>query len=392
MTEPPSRRLKVCHLITMLEFGGAQQNTLYTSTHLDPRRFEASLVTGPGGVLDDEARRSLPRMIFAASLKRPVRALPDLAALGELWRILRAERPDVVHTHSSKAGILGRLAAFLAGVPVVLHTYHGFGFHDGQPPLLRRAYIAAERVCGALSHALIFVSEANRKTARALGLGDPASHVLIRSGIALSRFPAKVEERGRLKASVGAGMHKPLVLSVGNLKPQKNPEDFVLAARRVLDEHPEARFLFLGDGELRPRVEGLVIREKLHGKVLFPGWRRDTPELMAAADVFVLTSLWEGLPRSLVEAMRTGLPSVCYDTDGVRDLLRDGENGFLAPRGDVGTLARRVSELLSDEPLRRRLGEAAARSVGEEFDIDAMVRRQEDLYLRLARERGLLPA
>jgi glycosyltransferase involved in cell wall biosynthesis len=377
-------RLKVFHVITKLEFGGAQQNTLYTVSHLDRGRFEPVLASGRGGMLDAKTADAPYRTVFVDPLVREVRPLSDLAALFELAKLMRAERPDIVHTHSSKAGILGRLAAFLARVPVVIHTFHGFGFNDRQAKPKRWAYVAAEWFCAKLSDALVFVSNANMDEGRRLGLGAPSKHRLIRSGVALADFPPSGVDRGRVKAAAGIGMHKPLILSIGNLKPQKNPEDFVRLAKRVLGSRPDARFLFVGDGELRTRCEALILKENIHGKVLFPGWRRDTAELLAAADVFVLTSLWEGLPRSLVEAMRTGLPAVCYDVDGVRDLLQEGVNGYLAVPGDVGALAARVDELLGDDALRRRMGEQAKASVGDEYDIDGMVRSQERLYEELS--------
>ncbi len=373
-------KIRVAHLITKLELGGAQQNTLYTVEHLDPERFEAVLICGAGGILDEEARALGRRLLVAPHLRREVRPLDDLRALWELYRHLRRERPAIVHTHSSKAGILGRLAARLAGVPVILHTFHGFGFTPGQAAPVRWAYVLAERLCATFSTRLIFVSRSNLEEAAARGLGWRGRYVLIRSGVRLSDFPAAVADKGAKKAALGLGMHKPLVLSVGNFKPQKNPEDFVRLARRVLDARPEARFCFVGDGPLRTKLEAGIVREKLHGKLALPGWRRDAAELLACADVFVLTSLWEGLPRALVEAMKSGVPCVCYATDGVRDLIVDGENGFLVAPGDWSGAADKVARLIAEPALRERMGKAAAAAIGPEFDIDGMVRRQEELY------------
>ncbi len=382
-------RIKVAHLITRLDLGGAQQNTLHTVAHLDRSEFEPSLLCGPGGFLDEEAKtisRDAERPFqihFFPDLRREVAPLRDLSALLRLTAHLLRHRPHLVHTHSSKAGILGRLAAFLARVPRVVHTYHGFGFHSRQNPLLRLFYVSLERLCVRLSDWTVFVSEENRRAAQGLGLAPAERHSIIRSGVDLKAYPAPLEDKGRKKASLGCGMHKPLVVSVGNLKPQKNPEAFLRMAAACLKEMPESRFLFVGDGELRSKLEVQVIARGLHGKVLFPGWRRDGAEILASADVFVLTSLWEGLPRALVEAMKTGLACACYATDGIKDLVRDGENGLLIMPNDEAELARKVLLLLRDEGLRRRLGESAARSIGPEFDIDGMVREQEKLYRRL---------
>ncbi len=382
------------HVITRMDLGGAQGNTLHTCRALDPERFEAVLVTGPGGALDPELSAGgpggagAPRVVLIPELVREVRPVLDLLAFFRLWSLFLAEKPDVVHTHSSKAGILGRLAARLAGVPGVVHTYHGFGFHDWQPPLARAAYVWAERLACLAANRLVFVSLSNRATARRHRLPGERRGALIRSGIPLARYPAPLADPGAKKASLGAGRHSLLVTSIGNLKPQKNPMDFVVVAHEVLARVPQASFLFVGDGPLRPRVECQVLASGLHGKLLLPGWRRDTDEILAATDVFVLTSLWEGLPRSLLEAMRTGLACVCYATDGVSDILRDGDNGLSVPIGNVDLLVERVAAVLTDAGLRRRLGARARESVGPEFDIDLMVRRQEELYGELLSPRA----
>ncbi|MDD5628946.1 MAG: glycosyltransferase family 4 protein [Elusimicrobia bacterium] len=382
--------IKVVHVITRLDLGGAQRNTLHTVRSLDPERFAAVLVCGRGGVLDEELAswpQDGPRSLYVDDLVREVSPGHDLRAFLTLRRLFLEEKPAVVHTHSSKAGILGRLAARAAGVPVIVHTFHGFGFHEGQSRVKKWLYVLAERLAGSMSTALVFVSRDNQEYARRYGLGDPARYVLIRSGVRLSELPARCDATAK-KQSLGLPPGSRLVLSVGNFKPQKNPADFLAAARIVARAQPEAAFAFVGDGPLRAEMEAGL--GELGPRFLLPGWRHDVAELLAAADVFVLTSLWEGLPRALVEAMKSGVAAVCYATDGVKDVVRDGENGFLVAQGDVAALARRVEELLEDEAMRKRLGAAAAASIGLEFDIDAMVRRQEQLYLRLVGATGQL--
>lgn len=376
------RRARVIHVITRLDFGGAQQNTLHTVSHLDPELFDVLLVTGRGGQLDDTAaERCAPaRLRWLDSLVREISPAQDVLAFLQLASLFLQERPDVVHTHSSKAGILGRLAARLAGVPVIIHTYHGFGFNDFQPRLAKWLYVLLERLCCRSSDSLIFVSRANVEYARAHGLGRPERYKLIRSGVDLSAFPARLSDRAAKKAQLGFGRHKPLVVSIGNLKPQKNPADFLAVAQKVSAELPDAEFLFIGDGPLRTKLEYQVIASGLHNRFALPGWRTDAAEWLAAADVFVLTSLWEGLPRALVEAMKSGLPCVCYAADGVVDVLQDGVNGYLVSPGAVSAAAGRVVSLLKDPALRQSLGQAAAASIGPEFDISGMVAAQERLY------------
>lgn len=377
---------KVVHVVTRLDLGGAQQNTLYTVGHLDRAAYDPVLVSGEGGVLDPEAKAC--RTLFLSSLVHPVSPVHDFLAFLELTSFFLRERPSVVHTHSSKAGILGRLAAWMAGVPVILHTYHGFGFHDRQHPLVRAIYVAVERAAARLSTRSIFVSKSNIDYARKHGiLRENDEAVLIRSGVRLSELPAKVD-KAKLKMSAGIGMHKPLVVSIGNLKPQKNAADFVALAAKVCAAVPEARFYFIGDGPQRKALEARVFALGLEGRVLFPGWRRDAKDWLAAADAFVMTSLWEGLPRALVEAMASGVVPVCYATDGVNDLIVDGVNGVAVAPGDVDTMAQRLTRVLQDEGLRRGLGRAAGAAIGLEFDIDGMVRSQEALYARLLAEHG----
>ena len=373
----------MAHVVTRLDFGGAQQNTLATVRGLSPEDFDVLLVCGEGGYFDAEVRADKNmRTIFLDSLSREISPLRDLLAGLQLWKTFQTERPQIVHTHSSKAGILGRLAAALAGVPVIVHTYHGFGFHDGQNLVVKAVYVWIERLCARFTTQLIYVSRSNAEYAERHGLGPAKDALIIRSGVELSSFPAQVDA-AKLKMSVGIGMHKPVVVSIGNLKPQKNAADFVAAAAKVSARVPEARFVFIGDGPQRRALEAKAFALGLEGKIMFLGWRRDGAQWLAAGDVFALTSLWEGLPRALVEALRTGLPAVCYATDGVVDVLRDGQNGFLVPPGDVDAFAGRLALLLEDADLRRRLGAAAAASIGPEFDIGAMVRAQESLYAGL---------
>lgn len=376
--------IKVAHIITRLEFGGAQGNTLYTAANLDRARFEPMLITGRGGILDQKAQQP---PVYAESLVREISPLKDFLALLQLRAIFSRLKPEIVHTHSSKAGILGRLAAAAAGVPVIVHTFHGFGFHPYQNPLKRWFYILLEMLCARLTDALIFVSRSNMKTASANGIGRPEQYSMIRSGIKLGNYPARID-RAAKRAGLGIGEEDIMVLSLGNAKPQKNPEHFLEAAARLTDRHPRARFVFVGGGEYLEELKEKARARGLEEKCLFTGWRDDSAELLAAADIFAMTSLWEGLPRALVEALCTGLPCICYAADGVNDILRDGKNGFVIPPGDLDAFCDALSNLISDGELRGRMAAAAAGTDLGDFDIDLMVRQQEELYSRLLSEKG----
>lgn len=368
--------LRVVHMITQLELGGAQRNTLYTVGHLNPSRYQVTLLCGEGGMLDAEAKLGHWSTEFIWSLVRPIRPWKDLKALILLYKRLRHIKPHIVHTHSSKAGILGRLAAYAAGVPVIIHTFHGFGFTPLQSKIVFRLFVTAERWCAKLSTHLIFVSEDNRAEAAALGIGTGKPASLIRSGIA----PQSLTFGGRIREELGIPLTSWLIVSVGNFKPQKNPMDLVKTAEAVLQHDPSCHFVFVGDGELRSEVETYAQTLDLGKQIHFLGWRKDIPDILSVSDMFLLTSLWEGLPRALVEAGMARRPAVAYGVNGVKDILKDGETGFLIEPHNVVQAAEKVLWLKNHPLEARQLGEAARHRVEKEFDIDLMVRQQEELY------------
>src|SRR5574341_403397 len=375
--------IKVAHIITKLALGGAQQNTLFTVSHLDPLRFHPILIAGEPGLLDDEAR-GMRGVEFhpIPSLVRPLRPTADLRAMLALTRLLRRLRPTIVPTHSSKAGILGRWAAWLAGVPVIIHSIHGFGFTPAQHPLLRALLLTAERLTARLTTRFIAVSEANRQRGIELRLFSGERCALIRSGVDLHLFRHTRVEVKKKKRDLGLEPDRPVVGMVAPLKPQKAPLDFVRVAALVHKVRPDVQFLEIGDGELRPEVEAAAQREGLGDAFRLLGWRRDIPEVLRCLDVLALTSRWEGLPRVYLEALASGVPVIGTNVDGAAEVIRDGVNGYLVEPGDVGRMAKEVMALLRDPERARQMGRQA-QALAEEFDIHYMVRRQEEEYERL---------
>jgi len=377
--------VRVIHIITKLELGGAQQNTLYTVENLDRSRFSVALWSGEGGILNDDARAIDDLdFVIVPELVREIRPNRDLMALAQLRAMLRDEvllhdGPVVVHTHSSKAGILGRWAARLAGVPGIVHSFHGFGFNDFQPWPMRTAFIIAEWMTGKVTDNFIAVSQKNLDRAVGLGLAGQENIRVIRSGIKIGEFKQGEIDVAAMKKSLGLDPDRPLALMVACMKPQKCPVDFVRAAALVAKDFPAAQFAVAGDGALRPEMEAAIAEEGLGESFKLLGWRRDVPELMWASDVLVLTSLWEGLPRVYPQAIAAGLPIVGTRVDGGPEVVADGENGWLLEPRDVGGLAARMAELLNDPEKARAMGEAG-KKVLPEFDIDLMVGRQEELY------------
>jgi glycosyltransferase involved in cell wall biosynthesis len=374
------KKLKVAHIITRLEMGGAQHNTLYTVRHLDRDLFDPLLICGQGEVLDDDVAVLGAPVVFIPDLVRAISPHRDWRALRSLLRVLQEEKPDVVHTHSSKAGILGRLAARLAGVPLIVHTFHGFGFHRRQWPWTRWFYTGLERMAAGITRAFVVVSWANKEEAIAKRIGRREQYRLIRSGISLDRYTTVTRRLGPLPGLPPWEGH-PLITTIGPFKPQKNPRDFIRAAARVHAKWPDARFLMVGDGGLRPTLEKDIARFGLEDVVALPGWRRDIPDILARTTVFVLTSLWEGLPRSLVEAMAAGLPCVVNAVDGASEMIEDGVTGYLIPPQKYKLTAEKIIGLIENPALRARMGTSARNSLRREFDIDTMVLQLQKLYL-----------
>jgi glycosyltransferase involved in cell wall biosynthesis len=274
-------------------------------------------------------------------------------------------------------------------VPIVVHSIHGFGFHDGMPGWLRAGLVGLERAAAPLTTHFIAVSRANLERGVALGIVVRERASVIRSGIHIDAFRAAASAAGQpgvaLRRELGVGAGAPLVGMVACLKPQKAPLDFVDAAARVAASRPDVQFVMVGDGELRPAVAARARAVGLEGRLHLLGWRRDVPEVMAALDVVVLTSLWEGLPRVVPEAIAAGRPIVATAVDGTAEILRDGDNALVAAPGDRVGIAARIERLLVEPGLGPRLVEKA-RPLLQEFDIDAMVRAQERLYRRLLDE------
>lgn len=382
-------RVKVLHVITMLELGGAQRNTLDTCTLLERARFEVALACADEGELLPEAR-GLPdvRLFELPSLVREVRPLGDLRAVRALGRIIRDFEPTIVHTHSSKAGIVGRWAAHAQGVPVIVHSIHGYGFGAHQPAPVHAAFLGVERLAARWTTHFIAVSQENLDQGVNLGLFEREQVTLIRSGIDLDAF-RQPSGGDRVRAELGIPATAPLVVQVSCFKPQKAPERFVALAAALAPRFPEAHFLLVGDGELRVRLEALTQEAGLAGRLHLPGWRRDVPAVLDAATVVTLTSRFEGLPRAVVEALAARRPVVAMSVDGVREVLRDGLNGVAVAPGDVPAMIEHVGGLLAD-PRRRAELAAHAGDRLEEFDRATMVRQQEELYGRLVATGGRL--
>ena len=374
-------KIKVCHIITMLELGGAQRNTLYTLKSLNRGLFVPLLISGSGGILDAEtADLNGVKTYFLPELVRQISPLKDLLTVFSIFRLLRIEKPGIVHTHSSKAGILGRLAAWLAGVPVIIHTYHGFGFNDFQNFISRSIFILAEKLVNPLTTKFIAVTVEDIAKGTKFGIGSSEKYCLIRSGIDIEEQAQIDYDKSALKKEFGIALDENVVTTIGPFKPQKNLEDFVKTCALIVKELPKTRFLIAGDGEQRQSLERLIKELNLSGIVKLLGWRKDIKKILAITDVFIMTSLWEGLPRSILEAMNMRLPVAANAVDGVKEIIKDGVTGYLIRPRDIKTLSERTVYLLKNPDKAREIGIKARQSIDAQYDINLMVKQQEALY------------
>jgi glycosyltransferase involved in cell wall biosynthesis len=386
-----ARPLRVLHVITRMMVGGAQENTMLSCALIDPTRYPSTLITGPEtgleGSLHEEAAARGVQVIVEPNLVRRVSPWHDWVAMLRLRRTIRAGHYDVVHTHSSKAGILGRIAARLAGVPVIVHTAHGWGFNDHQPWYVFWLYVVLERLCAPLTGAIVVVGAPNREKGLALGIGRPEQYRLIRSGIEVQAFRDVRTSRDEARRRIGLPRDAFVIGSVGRLEGQKAPLDLLAAFVPVATEHPEAHLVYVGEGSWRGELEAAIARAGLGGRVHLVGLRRDVPELLRAFDVFALASRWEGLPRVFPQAMAAGLPIVATRVDGAPDAITPGENGWLVDVGDMAAMARYLRALADDPALARRMG-AAGRARVDEFAVERMVEELAELYTTLSAKGG----
>ena len=385
-------RIPVLHIITRLIVGGAQETVMLTADMLDKSQWDAHVLSGSqtgseGSLIENVRARDIP-LTIEPSLVREINPFKDLLAFIRLVRFIKRGGYAVVHTNSSKAGILGRWAAWLAGAPIIVHTVHGWAHHDRQHPLARRFYILLEQISAPITDKLIVVSPRNTEKGLAARIAAPEKYITIRSGIEMGRFRRPNRLCEEVRAELGIPQNVPVVGTVTRLSPQKAPIDFVAAAAQVLERRPDVHFVIVGDGPLRAEVEAEIATLGLTRRVHLTGLRRDVPDLLHSFDIFALSSLWEGLPRVLPQAMAAGLPIVATAVDGNAEAVTDGVNGLLTPPGDPQAMAAALLRLLDNPSLHRKMGEAG-RTRADEFGARKMVSDIAALYEKLLAERML---
>ncbi len=387
MTNPPKRPIRIARLIARLNVGGPAIHVALLSARLGPPDWESTLICGQIGPAEGDmayyAEQRGVHPVIIPELGRELHPIRDLVTLWKVYRLLRRLKPDVVHTHTAKAGFLGRVAARLAGVPVVVHTFHGHVFHGYFSPAKTRLFLILERLTARLSSAVITLSDglrdelcdiyhiAPRDKFRVLGLG-----------LDLEPFARAPRRGGTFRAAWGIPAEAPLIGIVGRLVPVKNHDLFLRMAAQLREQRPDARFAIIGDGELRESLERQAAGLGLAGAVIFTGWQHDLPPVYSDLDALVISSLNEGTPVSVIEALTAGCPVVATAVGGLPDLLDRGALGRLTPGGDVAALTQALAETLAAPPDPAQ----AQTAMLHRYSIDRLARDLEELYRELLRE------
>lgn len=385
--------MRVTHVITRLIVGGAQENTIASVLGLRRKPgLEVDLIsgptTGPEGSLEHLLAKEAGALTTLPLLIRPISPWADWSALRALTHIFQRTHPDIVHTHSGKAGILGRLAAAGAGVPLILHTIHGPSFGSFQGPIANLPLKAAERRAARVTNHFVVVCDAMRRQYLAAGIGHPADYTTVFSGFDLQPF-LSTNNNLRVRAELGISPDDLVIGKVARLFKLKGHDDLLAIAPTLARTFLSVKFLLVGDGPWRSRLAAKACALGLQERVVFTGLvpPERVASLVGVMDVLVHLSLREGLARALPQAMAVGRPVVAYDADGAGEVCRDGETGFLVKPGDLNTLGDRLCRLAAEPELRARLGAHGRQFVRERFGVERMVEELYQLYQRLAAQR-----
>ena len=384
---------RVLRVIARMNIGGPAIQASLLTRRLDPRRYHTLLVTGAEGA--DEGNHlelhaeQLPDLVTIPDLGREIRGARDVRSLAALLRVIRRFRPHIIHTHAAKAGTIGRIAATLSRVPLVVHTFHGHVLRGYFSPRKEQVFRSIERALARITDELIAVSPRVREELLEMRIGRPDAFSVVPLGFDLEPFASAATLRGQLRAELGVPPAAPLVGIVARLVPIKAHEVFFAAAAALHRERPDMRFVVVGDGERRSELGRLVEASRLRDVTHFLGWRADLARIYADLDVVTLTSRNEGSPVALIEAMASARPVVSTRVGGVADVIAHGETGWLVEMDDAAMLARRVLDVLAQADRGQRVAEAGRNSVLATYGADRLVADIDGLYQRLLAREGI---
>lgn len=374
-------KFKILQIGSGAEYGGGSTYLLTLMNAIGQQGWEVHFACTPGLTL--EAVKKAGFSVFPVpAMQRPINPWADFRALIQLIKIIRNGNYDLVHTHTSKGGFLGRLAAKITGVPAIIHTVHGFAFHEHSSRAALLFYVTLEKIAAYCCDRMISVNHEDRLKAIELGIAGPDKIITIQNGIDTTPFDRRFN-RGKIRREFGVEEDQLLIGTVARLAPQKAPFDFVHAAAYALAHRSDLKFIMVGDGPLRAETEQLIRQLDLSDYIIVTGHRTDVPELLAAMDVFMLTSLWEGLPISLLEAMAMSKPVIVTDIKGSREVVKNGETGYLVPPKDPEAAGEALLKMLAAGEEAKKMGARGRHLVDEVFNAKTMTQNTISVYREL---------
>lgn len=397
-------KIKVLHVITRLDKGGSAQNTFLTLLGLKEQNFESSLITGLS--LESEMRqeeikaveKDIQRLeskgielVRCPSLVRKINIIKDLRAFFNIWKIIKKNKPLIVHTHTSKAGLLGRLAAKLARVPIIAHTPHGHVFFGYFRRFKTKIFVILEKIASRITDRIVALTEREKQDHVLFKIAKEDKFAVIHSGVELNELQ-ELSSKGKqnFKKELGIPENSFVVGTIGRLVPVKGPEFLVEAAKYIILKHPTTYFIFGGDGYLEEGLKKKAIELGVQNNIIFLGWRADVSRIISLYDIFALPSLNEGMGRVLVEAMALGKPIVASNIGGIPDLVSHGKNGFLVSPKNPGQLAKYIQILIADKEKRESMGKKG-KEIAQNFSKEIMVDRIIELYKELMTKKNISP-
>ena len=379
-------KLKIAHVITRMDWGGAPDIVRILCEFLETS-YEVKLIIGPSKHLTEKTRLFLQKfrenVIIVPYLKREINPLLDLLALVKLLLIFKKEKFDIVHTHTAKAGFLGRIASWFAGIPRIIYTPHGHVFYGYFGLLMSKIAITLERVVAYLTSKIMVFTELEKRDLIAFKVTTPDKIVVINSGLELEKYKDVVVDVQSKKYELGIEEDISVIGMIGRLEPVKGPGYLIEAARMVIEKIPRVKFLIVGDGSLRNDLESQCEELGVLNEFIFTGWKEDVQTILSMLDILVLPSVNEAVGRVLIEAGACGVPVIATNVGGVPEIVRDDQTGILVPPRSPEALAQAIIDLITNEHRRQQMGIIAEDWIDDRFSAHRMVEKVSNSYNEL---------
>ena len=383
-TDIDMKKIKVAQVITRMDWGGSPDVIRILCKRFDTKICDVRLICGPTARPSEKTRvffqNFRDNIFYISHLRRNINIYKDFLAVINLYHLFREEKFDIVHTHTAKAGLLGRIAAWLAGVPFIIHSPHGHNFYGYFGPFLSKIIVILERFVSCFTSKIIVSTKLEKEDLVSFKVARPEKIVVFNSGVELENYKDIVIDSKELRNQLKLEKDKPIVGMIGRLEPVKGPQYFIEAAKLVIENFPEVAFLIIGEGSLRNELEMQCKNANILERIVFTGWREDIPELLSTIEILALPSLNEAVGRILIEAGASGVPVVASNVGGVPQIVNNNQTGILVPPKDPYAMAQAIVSLLKDKEKRKKMGQAAQKWVDIKFSTHTMFKQISNLY------------